>query len=169
MAYGADMLYRKLPVLGISVVIILSIIMFSSIYPIINFRHQYSTAREFASFINITTEPDSVLILYGDDRPMMEFYTKRAYIDYPNTWYYDDIYDLFSRMNSTLESGKKVYLSETVFILDDGRRAREIYNLMNYEFNLIPIGILLWENPHISEVISQKYNVTLFRVEKKAV
>jgi hypothetical protein len=167
MGRGLSMLYARSKKISIVSFAALAVIMFISIYPIISFRHEYSTAKAFADFVSANTEKNSYIILYGDDRPTMEYYTKRAYIDYPTSWYYDDIYNFISKVDAVLDKNTSVYVSETVFIEDQENRAIEIFNLMSEEFDFTPTGTIVWENMHKSEVISQKFNVTLFRLTRK--
>ena len=159
-----SIIYQKNSILSVLFIFCILISMFISIYPILSFRHTYSSAKEFAQFINRTTESNSTLILYGDDVPLMTFYTTRQYIDYPiNTNY---IGNFINSINVSLEQGKPVYLSETVFILDNKNRGITMYNFLLSKFKLEPVADVLWENPHRCTVISQKFTVTLFRIKQ---
>ncbi|MBN1502560.1 glycosyltransferase family 39 protein [Candidatus Woesearchaeota archaeon] len=165
-ALSIDVFYNKSKRAGILILIFLLVLMFLSIYPTVSFRHKYSTAKEFAKLINRTTEPNSVLILYGDDVPLMHFYAQREYLDYVYGNTEKDLMNFLSSIFQALESGKPVYLSETVFNLDSRDRGIYIFAMLQKNFKLTQVDTLIWENPHAASVMSQKFNVSLIKIER---
>ena len=56
---------------------IFSIAFFANIYPTIKLRSEFSAFKGLAGIINDNTFPgDSVVILYGDDTPAINYYSK---------------------------------------------------------------------------------------------
>ena len=166
-AISCNRLYKQSKKYGAVFFIALFLLSIVSIYPILSFRHSYSSAKEFAGFINKTTETDSVLILYSDDEALMQTYTIREFIPYPDRKSSKETDIFLAKINESLQNNQSVYLSETAFILDSAYHRERTFNDLSQVYELIPVGTVLWENPHASSVISEKFNVTLMKIEPK--
>ncbi|MCX6707253.1 MAG: glycosyltransferase family 39 protein [Candidatus Woesearchaeota archaeon] len=108
MAFGADFIYEKHSIAGILVVILLAILMFSVGYPLIKARHEYSGQKEFAEFVEASTQPNS-LIMTGDDYVFINRYGHRQNL------YFGNQEKTMNIILANLLNGTHVYAVESSF------------------------------------------------------
>lgn len=108
MAFGAMFVYEKHRVAGIIAVLLLAILMFSVGYPLIKARHEYSGQKEFAQFVEYSTQPDS-LIMSGDNYVFINRYGHRQ------TIYFGNQEKTMNTILAKLLNGTHVYAVESSF------------------------------------------------------
>lgn len=77
LAYAISYVKKRNVYVGAVLLIIFTSAFFWNIYPVIKFRSNYSAFRELGILINDNTSPgDSAIIVYGDDAPAIDYYSK---------------------------------------------------------------------------------------------
>ncbi|MBU0536678.1 MAG: glycosyltransferase family 39 protein, partial [Nanoarchaeota archaeon] len=108
MAFGCEWGYEKHKIIGIAALIVLMGSLFYVAHPLIKARHEYSGQKEFAEFVEMSTEPNS-LVYSGDNYVFITRYGHR------NTKYFGGGEENVNFMINTLLNKTNVYAVESSF------------------------------------------------------
>ena len=166
--YGLEFFYIKNKIIAFIILILIASSMFLSIYPIIKYRHVHSGGKDLALFVNNLTENNSVVII-GDDGPFLDYYGYRRTIAYPATNNKELLDNFIEKVNDILDSNINVYIPETNYIYHHPpKESKMVYDLINENFNVTVVGEIIWENYHHASILSQKFDVYLFKLDKNS-
>lgn len=139
--------------------------MFAVIYPIIEYRHNYSGQKEYALWVASVTEPTSILIT-TDEGFFYTFYTGRPFIGHYYSGTDDEIANFIEIMHNYLQKGVPVYMAESGIGYDpDGRFRKALQD----NFDIYVVGSKTNEAYSQNTLQFQLYEEKLLRiVEKKS-
>lgn len=175
MAFGCKLLYNSKKIIGIAVFIALVVWMFMVIYPIIEYRHNYSGQKEFALWVGSVTEPDSMLVT-TDEGFFYTFYTGRKIINDPLTYetggwighYYSgsdaEVADFINILHNYLKKGTKVYIAESGIGYDPDGRFRKA---LQENFDIYLVGSKTNEGYSQNTLQMQLYEEKVFKIAEK--
>ncbi len=156
-AMGCKLVHANNKYAGIALAAVIFILTFSSVYPTLKDRHDYSGTREFAEWIKEVTEPNA-LIASSDEYLFVNRYGNRS------TFYFGGEKDekiLF--IKEKLEKGNPVYAMETSFYFMTPYERDEIPK----QFNFALVGEKQNEVYQFSELDRRIYSEKLFRITLK--
>lgn len=120
---------------GTLALILFVTVFFMNIYPVIKLRHEFSAFKDLAFMVNANTNPqDSIVVLYGDDAPALNYYSK---VPVMSCDYEPDskmIGKFISRINEKVNSGFKVFISGACFGLGTFEERKLFRDLMDADF-----------------------------------
>lgn len=163
MAAGCYVIYQNSKLFGIIFAAALIVMMFITIYPIIEYRHNYSGQKEFALWVASVTEPSSILIT-TDEGFFYQFYTGRPFIGHYYSGTDDEIANFIEIMHNYLQKGVPVYMSEAGIGYDpDGRFGKALMD----NFDIYVVGSKTNEAYGQNTLQFQLYEEKLLRIEEK--
>ncbi len=135
LSYTLGYIKKKDSYLSALILILFTILFFVNIYPVIKLRHEFSAFKDLATMVNSNTSPqDSIVILYGDDTPALNYYSK---VPVMSCDYEPDpkmINSFISRINEQINSGLKVFISGACFGLGTFEEQKLFRDLMDSNF-----------------------------------
>jgi hypothetical protein len=129
-------------------------------YPILEFRTQYCGNKEFAHYVQQNTEPNSVIIAM-DEAIHLRYYANRTTWGHPRDGNDIKIKEFVSKIDSPLDNNTPVYIIETGFTYDPGRKVQQA--ILN-RYNLTLIGSHLNEDYHKKAMFDGKFEERLFKI-----
>lgn len=159
-AIGARYIYNKNKIIGIFSILLLIILMFSTAYPIINHRHNYSGPEEFASWVNEQTE-ENAIIMTNDLGFFIKYYGNRAVISHPRSGNNKEINSFIQKLKNYSKAGIPIYATGEGFSIDPGKKV--LIEIDKY-FEIVLIGEKETEAYQYAELELRKYNEKLFRL-----
>lgn len=164
-AYTIGSIKKKNAYAGAIVLALFSIAFFASIYPTIRLRSEFSAFKELAGIINDNALPgDSVVILYGDDTPAINYYSRTP----TRTCDYEPdensierfIIKIYRLMNDEL----KVYISGLCFGLGTKAERQRFLGMMDANFNGVKVAEYVNDDYHRSTVKPTLQNVAMIKL-----
>ncbi|PIN86279.1 hypothetical protein COV19_05720 [Candidatus Woesearchaeota archaeon CG10_big_fil_rev_8_21_14_0_10_44_13] len=163
-ACGCKLLYNSNRILGLAVVIGLVVWMFTTIYPVLEYRHNYSGQKEFALWAGSMTEPNSILIS-TDEGFFYEFYTGKKFIGHYYSGSDDEIANFIDILHNYLQKGVPVYMAQSGIGYDpDGRFTKELLK----NFDVYVVGSKTNEAYSQNTLQLQLYDEKLFKLVEKS-
>lgn len=164
MAAGCYVIYHNNKIAGALLVIALVVMMFIKIYPIIEYRHDYSGQKEFALWVASIAEPNSIFIT-TDEGFFYEFYTGRKFIGHYYSGSDEEIESFMSVLLTSLQKGVPVYMAESGIGYDpDGRFRKALID----NFDIYLVGSKTNEGYSQNTLQFQLYEEKLFKLAEKA-
>ncbi len=168
LSYVIYSIRRKDSYAGTLILILLIIVFFMNIYPVIKFRHEFSAFKELAVMVNSNANPkDSVVILYGDDTPALNYYSK---IPTKSCDYYQDKESLdkfLDSLNSLLMQNLKVYISGSCFGLGGSEERAFFMEQMNQNFKGSVVAEYISDDYHRGSIKPTIKKITMLRLYDK--
>ncbi len=164
-SYFLYLIYKKQRWASFILTIYFVLSMFFLIYPLLEFRHDYSGPKEFALWVQSVIEPNAYIMAI-DDAPSLSYYANITnYYNFPLDYKYNDLKLKEWVLNLTkFLDGKNVYVISSAFFYD---RDKRILSLLRSNFNLSIAGTKLTEEYHDADVKFTKYNQTLYKITNK--
>lgn len=164
-AYSIGNIRKKNAYAGTIVLILFLIAFFANIYPTIKLRSKFSAFKELAGMINDNTLPgDSVVILYGDDTPAINYYSKTPTrtCDYQPDEHSIErfIVRIYGLMNDEL----KIYISGSCFGLGTKQERRLFLEIMDANFNGVKVAEYVHDDYHRSTVKPTLQKVAMIKL-----
>ncbi|MBM3309075.1 MAG: phospholipid carrier-dependent glycosyltransferase [Candidatus Altiarchaeales archaeon] len=121
MGFGLGWLYKRVhKIAGVLALLALLYLMFTTVYPILEFRHNFCGPKSFAYTLRDTIEENSVVIVM-DEGPHLEYYGKINTIGHPLDGDNTKIKQNMDEINGYLGNGTNVYLVSSAFVYDSGQ------------------------------------------------
>ena len=159
-AIGARHIYNKNKILGILSILILIILMFSTAYPIINHRHNYSGPEEFALWINEQTEENAIIIT-NDLGFFIEYYGNRTTLSHPRSGDSEEINAFIRRLKNYSNGEIPIYSTGEGFSIDPEKK---VLIEITKHFEITLIGEKETEAYQYAELELRKYKEKLFKL-----
>lgn len=141
---------------------------FANVYPAIKMRSEFSAFKELAGIINDNTLPgDSVVILYGDDTPAINYYSRtptRACDYEPDE---NSIERFVIRIYSLMGNELKVYISGSCFGLGTKAERQLFLEIMGANFNGVKVAEYVNDDYHRSTVKPALQKAAMIRLYPK--
>src|SRR3989338_5417564 len=134
LSYTLSSIRKKELLAGLLIFIALAAAFFINIYPVIKFRHQFSAFKEFAKMVNENVDQNSIVVLYGDDTPALNYYSS---IPAMSCYYYQDAQSLdgfISGVQELMRRNLNVYISGACFGLGSQDEQAGFLGAMNGNF-----------------------------------
>jgi len=160
---GINYLYKKNNLVGIIALVILVIVMFSTAYPIISYRHSYSGPKELSLWIKNNTEENSIIIS-NDIGWFIEYYGDRKIITPPRYGDDKEINDFIEKLKNYSKNGTTIYITREGLAIDPGQK---VAKALDTNFDPVLIGEKESEIYQYSELELRKYKEQLFKLEPK--
>jgi len=163
MGVGLRYIYKKNSTLGILSLIITIILMFSTAYPIISHRHEYSGTKELALWVEKNTEENSIIIS-NDIGFFIEYYGHRERIVSPRTGNNEDINKFIDKLLSLSQEDRPIYTTGEGLAIDPGQK---VLAKIQENFNIALIGEVESEIYQFSELELKPYKESLYKLTPK--
>lgn len=134
--------------------------MFLTVYPLLDFRKNFSGEKEYALWVKTKTE-DNAIIIAMDDAVFVEFYAKRKCLAHP-IGDKEKIQLWIKQLFSLAKAGHPLYLMGSGLSYDDKGYVKEA--LSNY-FTLRYVGSHLTEDYHRAAIYPRLYYQKLLKLE----
>ena len=157
-------IFKKVPVI---LFLLLEFFMFSNIYPVLAFRHEYDSIPEFARWIAKISEAKA-LIIAGDEGFFIEYYAHRTLLYRPaNAFDIKDseLINFKQKLDRILSSGIPVYIDANgLYSYDAGQK---FSSLIKKNYNLTFLGKHLIEEWYLGEIFADIQWQGLFKITLK--
>lgn len=164
MGYGIAYVHEQHHAAGWLILVLVTITLFISVYPLLSHRHDHSGGKELSQFVDSLSNDYAVVV--GDEGPFFSYYTNSEIILYPYSDTPKRMQELANAINSSLQAGKDVFIPETNFILHHPSQApKNVFRHLEDRFTISIAGTLVWENYHKAALKSEKYTVHIFEIE----
>jgi len=164
-AYAIGNIKKKNAYAGAIVMVLFLIAFFMNIYPTIKLRSEFSAFKELAGIINDNALPgDSVVILYGDDTPAINYYsrTPTKTCDYePDE---SSIEKFVIRTYNLMNDDLKVYISGSCFGLGTKAERQLFLDIMDANFNGVKVAEYVHDDYHRSTIKPTLQNVAMVKL-----
>jgi hypothetical protein len=160
---GLKFLSKKYKYLGSVFLLFFVIFQLVSIYPVINFRHNYSGLKEYALFVGNITEPNAVII-ENDNSVFLRYYANRSTLGFPYLGTRAQVTDTVIEIHTLLDNGIPVYVPGNILVQDEFETPK---STLLYNFELYELGTVLSEDYHHSVLYLKLINRTIYRIRKK--
>jgi hypothetical protein len=118
MGFALDWIYNKIhKIVGVAILLIVVGMMFSSIYPVLNYRAEFCGPKSFAYTLKDTIEGNSIVIAMAE-APHLQYYGRSNTIKHPSNGDSARIDESISQINGYLANGTNVYVVSTAFEQD---------------------------------------------------
>ena len=117
-SYAFDLSFNRSKVIGVLLLAIFSLYLFTPIFPILKFRHEYSGNKQFSLYVNRMTEDNSVIIAM-DDAIFIRYYGNRTTLNHTSKGDRKGIEEFFNKVDDHLSKNIPLYIVETGFSYDD--------------------------------------------------
>ncbi|MEK6984412.1 MAG: glycosyltransferase family 39 protein [Nanoarchaeota archaeon] len=168
LSYTLDYIKKKDFYLSIAVFILLVSAFFVRIHPIIKTRHEFSAFKDLANIVNANTNPyDSVIILYGDDTPALNYYSKTPT---KSCDYEPDAKLLNNFVRNTqglLDRNLKVFISGACFGLGSYEERMLFLEFMNNNFRGSMVAEYISDDYHRGSIKPTIKKISIVRLYKK--
>ena len=155
--------------LGILLLILFVLVFFANIYPVIKFRHDFSAFRDLATMVDDNTNPqDSIVILYGDDTPALNYYSKTPAM---SCYYYQgsqSLNDFIDKIRGLFRQGLKVYVSGACFGLGNGQEQANFLGKMVENFKGSIVAEYVSDDYHRGSIKPTIKKISMLRLYSKA-
>lgn len=160
--YALSELYKTYKIAALSITIYCVLCMFIFMLPMLEFRHRYNGAKQFALYVKEKTK-DNAIVIAMDDGPFIEYYGHRRTLGHPigDTL---KINNLVGDINKYLKKEVPVYLIESGLAYDPGMLFK---NALFGNFNVSIVGEKLTEDYHRPDAGLRLYYEKLFKIEPK--
>lgn len=161
-SYALSELYKTYKIAALSITIYFVLSMFIFMVPMLEFRHRYNGAKQFALYVKEKTK-DNAIVIAMDDGPFIEYYGHRRTLCHPigDTL---KINNLVEDINKYLKKEVPVYLIESALAYDPGMLFK---NALFGNFNVSIVGEKLTEDYHRPDAGLRLYYEKLFKIEPK--
>jgi hypothetical protein len=121
MGFGLGWLYNRIHKLaGVLILLALLYPMFTTVYPILEYRHNFCGPKAFAYTLRDVIKENSVVIVM-DESPHLEYYGGINTIGHPLDGDDVKIKQNMDDINGYLDNGTSVYLVSSAFVYDSGQ------------------------------------------------
>ena len=135
LSYALGYIKKKDSYVSALILILFTILFLVSIYPIIKLRHEFSAFKDMAFMVNSNTNPqDSIVILYGDDTPALNYYSKVPVMSCDYEPESKMIRKFISQINEKMNSGFRVFISGACFGLGTFEEQKLFLDIMDLNF-----------------------------------
>lgn len=161
-----NMIYERKKVAGIVLTAILCIALFATIFPVINYRHNYSGQKEFALFVKENT-PENAVVYGVDETIFIKYYADRE-IKVPGLkgFRFADKDKIKAEIIDYLEKGRPVYIIGSGLIYDPEGKVFNMKDDPELRYKLI--GVKENDDFHSNAGVSLRvFNESLYRIKLK--
>lgn len=168
LSYTLSYIKKKDAYASTFLLILLVIIFFANVYQVIKFRHEFSAFKDLAKIVNDNTNPhDSVVILYGDDTPALNYYSKTPTesCDYNPSVEYLMIF--VNEISNLLDKDYKVYISGACFGLGNRDERSLFLDIMDSNFRGSIVAEYVSDDYHRGSIKPTIKRISMLRLYKK--
>ena len=162
--FESNTIFKRAPIL---LFFLLEFFMFSSIYPILAFRHDYDSLPEFARWVEKSSE-ENALIIAGDEGFFIQHYGHRTLLYRPaNAFDFRDaeLLNFKQKLDDILSQKIPVYIDANgLYSYDAGKK---FSNLIKKNYRLIFLGKVLIEEWYPGEIFADIQWQGLFKITPK--
>ena len=154
-------LYKLNRPIGIICILLLSILLFSHVMPILDYRHKFSGEKEFALWVKDQIPPNSTVIAMND-ATFFNYYAHLSTISHP-IGDSEKTKTLVKEINLLLNNGTNIYIIDSAFSYDPGLI---FLNALYQNFDIEDIGSHISEDYHKATIMDNRYTSFLSKVNQ---
>jgi len=168
MGMSLDIIKKRYNILSILVILIVLASMFSFIYPVVSFRHNYSSGKEYVKYTSQLTENISLIIDYGDYQPFYDYYTNRSVSSCPLTDNLDEFKEKMNLIDKAMKSNISVYISQMCFAFGTKQQKTKFINTLKKEYELEVKGRKIIDDFHKTSISLNLQEYKLFKLKTRS-
>ena len=146
MAIGLNEIKQRFGIVSHVLLIITVSLMLMFSHQALAFRHNYSSGKEVAIYIDDVTEENALIFDWGDDSIFYDYYIKRSVIGCPYIGKEKEFNDKINMINRALDNNIPVYLVDRCFLYGRAEELQETIRILNENYDFKQIGEVQSEN-----------------------
>ncbi len=162
-----DSIKEKYGLLSPTLLAFIVILMFVSTYPIVSFRHEYSSLKELSKFVSGKAEEGDLIIDYGDFAPFYDYYGKRKIMPCPLVEKPEEINGSMQVIKSVIQRNNSVYIVSSCFSFGTEEQKINLLSAIKTEYKLTEVGEKLYDDFYRSEIDLALKNFKIYKLQKK--